>query len=167
MFEGVNVKEFISSLAIVGSGLIALLFLASKTLSSVKPFKEYAEKKKAERDLAKKAIHKIGDVDKGIKDIKTEIQVIKSEVEEVKANQTNQEYVEKGMLELLRFRLNRLLDYILEKGSMTIEESLDLEGQYKAYIGLGGNGRVSTKYELVKVRIDIEPCSLNNEENGR
>ncbi|MFM1525277.1 MULTISPECIES: hypothetical protein [Helcococcus] len=67
-----------------------------------------------------------------------------------------QDLLKQGMLALLRFRVNKIIDSIYEKGKMTLNEKLDLDDLYQAYESLGGNSRTHQKYMDCMERFQID-----------
>ncbi|MFM1580737.1 hypothetical protein ABGF48_00785 [Helcococcus bovis] len=76
--------------------------------------------------------------------------------EQIENESKEQELIKQGMLALLRFRINRLIDCIIEEGKMTLNERLDLDDLYKAYEALGGNSRTHQRYVDCMKRYQID-----------
>ena len=70
----------------------------------------------------------------------------KAKRQQIENESKEQELIKQGMLALLRFRINRLIDCIIEDEKMTLNERLDLDDLYKAYESLGGNSRTHQRY---------------------
>lgn len=70
----------------------------------------------------------------------------KAKREQIDNESKEQELIKQGMLALLRFRINRLIDCIIEEEKMTLNERLDLDDLYQAYQSLGGNSRTHQRY---------------------
>ena len=73
-----------------------------------------------------------------------------------KKEEAEQELLKQGMLALLRFRINKLIDVIYEKEKITLNEKLDLDDLYQAYESLGGNSRTHQKYVDCMERFQID-----------
>lgn len=70
----------------------------------------------------------------------------KAKREQIDSESKEQELIKQGMLALLRFRVNRLIDCVIEEEKMTLNERLDLDDLYQAYQSLGGNSRTHQRY---------------------
>lgn len=82
------------------------------------------------------------------------------ETQKVKRAQIQQESQEQklikdGVMALLRFRINRLMEQIQNKGYVSGEERYDLDEMYKSYKALGGNGKTKLKYDFITTKYEI------------
>lgn len=69
---------------------------------------------------------------------------------------TEQDNIKKGLLSLLRFRINRICYAIKVKGFMTSGERFDMTDMYEAYIILGGNGKTKITVDYILSHYDIK-----------
>lgn len=69
---------------------------------------------------------------------------------------TEQDNIKKGLLSLLRFRINRMCYSIKVKGFMTSDERFDITDMYSAYITLGGNGKTKIMIDYILSHYDIK-----------
>ena len=69
---------------------------------------------------------------------------------------TEQDNIKKGLLSLLRFRINRMCYSIKVKGFMTSDERFDINDMYSAYITLGGNGKTKIMIDYILSHYDIK-----------
>lgn len=69
-----------------------------------------------------------------------------------------QKQIKKGLLSLLRFRINRLYVHIKEQQFITLDEEFDLDDLYNAYSALGGNGETKRRFELIKEHYEVKDC---------
>lgn len=64
--------------------------------------------------------------------------------------------IKKGLIALLRYRINRLCNTIKRRGSMTSQEAFDLKDIYSAYTILGGNGQTKILVEYIFEKYEID-----------
>lgn len=69
--------------------------------------------------------------------------------EKITKESKEQELLKKGVLALLRFRINRICGVIEEQGYVTLDQKNDLSDLYFAYSLLGGNSKTKIRYENV------------------
>lgn len=69
---------------------------------------------------------------------------------------TEQDNIKKGLLSLLRFRINRMCYSIKVKGFMTSDERFDMNDMYEAYTILGGNGKTKIMVDYILSHYDIK-----------
>ena len=83
------------------------------------------------------------------------IETQRAKREQMKLESKEQELIKDGVMALLRFRINRLMEKVQSKGYILEEERYDLEEMYKSYKALGGNGKTKLKYDFIINKYEI------------
>ena len=83
------------------------------------------------------------------------IETQKAKREQMKLESQEQGLIKDGVMALLRFRINRLMEQVQSKGYILEEERYDLEEMYKSYEALGGNGKTRLKYDFIIHKYEI------------
>ena len=86
---------------------------------------------------------------------KAVIETQKAKREQIKVDSEEQKLIKDGVMALLRFRINRLMEHVQEQGYILEDERYDLEEMYKSYLALGGNGKTKLKYDFVIKKYEI------------
>ena len=86
---------------------------------------------------------------------KAVIETQKAKREQIKVESEEQKLIKDGVMALLRFRINRLMEHVQEQGYILEDERYDLEEMYKSYLALGGNGKTKLKYDFVIDKYEI------------
>lgn len=88
---------------------------------------------------------------------KAVIETQKAKREQIKVESEEQKLIKDGVMALLRFRVNRLMEHVQEQGYILEDEKYDLQEMYKSYLALGGNGKTKLKYDFVIEKYEIRP----------
>lgn len=88
---------------------------------------------------------------------KAVIETQKAKREQIKIESEEQKLIKDGVMALLRFRINRLMEHVQEQGYILEDERYDLEEMYKSYLALGGNGKTKLKYGFIIKKYEIRP----------
>ena len=83
------------------------------------------------------------------------IETQKAKREQIKIESEEQKLIKDGVMALLRFRINRLMEHVQEQGYILEDERYDLQEMYKSYLALGGNGKTKLKYDFVIEKYEI------------
>ena len=86
---------------------------------------------------------------------KAVIETQKAKREQIKVDSEEQKLIKDGVMALLRFRINRLMEHVQEQGYILEDERYDLEEMYKSDLALGGNGKTKLKYDFVIKKYEI------------
>lgn len=86
---------------------------------------------------------------KKIIDINGAVDALRKSLDEVEKMAEVLSYVEEGTKGMLRFKINKYCMEIIERGFVIPIELDELNGIYKPYIDLGGNGQTKKMYEEV------------------
>lgn len=86
---------------------------------------------------------------------KAVIETQKAKREQIKIESEEQKLIKDGVMALLRFRINRLMEHVQEQGYILEDERYDLQEMYKSYLALGGNGKTKLKYDFVIEKYEI------------
>ena len=86
---------------------------------------------------------------------KAVIETQKAKREQIKIESKEQKLIKDGVMALLRFRINRLMEHVQEQGYILEDERYDLQEMYKSYLALGGNGKTKLKYDFVIEKYEI------------
>ena len=86
---------------------------------------------------------------------KAVIETQKAKIEQIKIESEEQKLIKDGVMALLRFRINRLMEHVQEQGYILEDERYDLQEMYKSYLALGGNGKTKLKYDFVIEKYEI------------
>ena len=99
---------------------------------------------------------------------KAVIETQKAKREQIKVESEEQNLIKDGLMALLRFRINRLMEHVQEQGYILEDERYDLQEMYKSYLALGGNGKTKLKYDFVIGKYEIRTnYNWNKLEEGR
>lgn len=83
------------------------------------------------------------------------IETQKAKREQMRLESQEQQLIKDGLIALLRFRINRLMEKVQSKGYILEEERYDLEEMYRGYEALGGNGKTKLKYDFIINKYEI------------
>lgn len=98
---------------------------------------------------------------------KAVIETQKAKREQIKIESEEQKLIKDGVMALLRFRINRLMEHVQEQGYILEDERYDLQEMYKSYLALGGNGKTKLKYGFIIKKYEIRPnINWNKIEEG-
>lgn len=86
---------------------------------------------------------------------KAVIETQRAKREQIKIESEEQKLIKDGVMALLRFRINRLMEHVQEQGYILEDERYDLQEMYKSYLALGGNGKTKLKYDFVIDKYEI------------